>query len=83
MKFFVAAIFAISSMSSSVQAQKIEKAQPQPKPTKSAKKICKSSNSTGSRVPASVCHTQAEWDAIEQQGDFSLAQQKFQIIGNK
>ncbi|WP_242095190.1 hypothetical protein [Sphingomonas sp. CROZ-RG-20F-R02-07] len=35
------------------------------KPSVSRHRICMTQNVTGSRMPVSVCHTQAEWDAIE------------------
>ena len=60
----LALIFAVPAAAQSAPAAVPNaNAQPAPAPVKE-KKICVTDTSTGSIMPKRICHTQAEWNAI-------------------
>lgn len=67
MKLVLTGLIALSALGSVANAQTetapaMKKNVPSP-----SHRICKSQSATGSRMPISTCHTQAEWDKLDQE----------------
>ncbi len=69
MKFGLIAVMAPLAFlaSTAAQAQTAPTDAAPPKPAVKDKKICRTEDDTGSIVPKRVCHTKAEWEAINAQ----------------
>jgi hypothetical protein len=74
MKFrMIAAMAPIVLMASAAaQAQDAPSDTGSPKPAVKEKKICRTEDDTGSIVPRRICHTKAEWAAINAQQEEAL-----------
>lgn len=70
MKPIIALLLAAAPLAAAAAQDTTVAAKPA-KPAK-AKRICRSQRETGSNMAVSTCHTQAEWDAIEQNDQASV-----------